>query len=240
MLRVIVIDDEPPARRLLSRMCNSHECVEVIGTGASMAEASRLLETMSPDAVFLDINLGQGAPDGFALLGDNGSAFDIVFVTAHADHAVRAFDHGAADYLLKPVEPKRLDRAINRLLARKKDLCPPTAETDGDRVSIRVDGTLQFLPLRDIVMFQAEGDYTRIYLTQGRDMLVSKRLGQFEAEIEHPDLVRISRFMIINHAAIQTIKHAAAGKQAITLEGQSEPVIVGRSAARRLRAWSKE
>jgi two-component system LytT family response regulator len=221
-------------------MCAAHDDVEVVGTASTLMEASAQLKTHSPDAVFLDINLGQGRSNGFALLSGEEIGFDVVFVTAHADHAVQAFDHGAADYLLKPVEPERLKRAVDRLRLKQRLRDTPPAVSDERRVAVRVDGVMQFLPLRDIAMLQAEGDYTRIYLTHGRDMLVSKRLGQFEADIDYPDLVRISRFMIMNCAAIQRIKHAAAGKQAVTLEGQSEPVIVGRAAARRLRAWSKE
>jgi len=240
MLRVIVVDDEPPARRLLSRMCASHDDVEVVGTAATLAEAGSQVDALLPDAIFLDVNLGQGSPNGFALLEGAQNPFDVVFVTAHADHAVRAFDHGAADYLLKPVEPERLTRAIDRLRLRQKDRGGPVAGTGGGRVAVRVDGALQFLPLREIAMLQAEGDYTRIYATHGRDMLVSKRLGQFEAEIEHPDFVRISRFMIMNRLAIRTIRHAFAGKQAVTLQGLEDPVIVGRAAARRLRDWSME
>ncbi len=240
MLRVIVVDDEPSARRLLSRMCASYDDVEVVGTAASLTEASAQLKTLSPDAVFLDINLGQGHPNGFALLGGEETAFDVVFVTAHANHAVDAFDHGAVDCLLKPVEPERLKRAIDRLRLKQKDRTEPATGGDDQRVTIRIDGALQFLLLRDIAMLKAEGDYTRICLTDGRDMLVSKRLGQFETEIEHPDLVRISRFMIVNRLAIESIRHDAGGKQAIAMQGQTGPVIVGRAAAQRLRAWSKE
>ncbi|EEE45650.2 LytR/AlgR family response regulator transcription factor [Roseibium alexandrii] len=240
MLRLIVVDDEPPARRLLSRMCASHDDVEVVGAAANLAEASSQLKALSPDAVFLDINLGQDRPNGFALLDGKQSQIQIVFVTAHADHAVQAFDHGAVDYLLKPVEPDRLKRAIDRLRLNKLHLEAKAVASDEQRVTIRVDGTIQFLVLRDIAMLQAEGDYTRIHLTHEREILVSKRLGQFEADIEHPDFVRISRFLIMNRAAIRTIRHAEAGKQAVTLKGQGEPITVGRAAARRLRAWSKQ
>jgi two-component system LytT family response regulator len=240
MLRVIVIDDEPPARRLLSRMCNSHEAVDVVGTGASLAEANLLLETLAPDAAFLDINLGMGQPDGFAVLRADPSPFDFVLVTAHADHAVRAFDHGAADYLLKPVEPERLTRAIDRLLARQHQRRAVAPGASEERVAIRVDGATQFLLLAEIAMLQAEGDYTRLYLTGGRDILVSRRLGQLETEIDHCELVRISRSIIVNRSSIQAIRHTAGGKQAISLRGQDKPVIVGRSAARRLRVWSRD
>lgn len=239
MLRVIVVDDEPPARRLLSRMCNAHDAVEVVGTGASMAEAKTLLETHAPDAAFLDINLGMGKPDGFAILRADENPYDFVFVTAHADHAVRAFDHGAADYLLKPVEPERLERAIDRLIVRQRERRAVSPGASDERIAIRVDGATQFLLFNEIAMLQAEGDYTRVHLTRGREILVSRRLGQFEVEIEHRELVRISRSIIINSSTIEAIKHDAGGKQAVTLRGQTEPVIIGRTAARRLRAWSK-
>ncbi|MHA7776950.1 LytR/AlgR family response regulator transcription factor [Roseibium sp. M-1] len=239
MLRVIVVDDEPPARRLLSRMCNAHEAVEVVGTGASMAEAKTMLETLAPDAAFLDINLGLGQPDGFAVLRADESLRDIVFVTAHANHAVRAFDHGAVDYLLKPVVPERLERAIDRLLARQRNRRTVDPGATEGRVALRVDGAMQFFSPNEIAMLQAEGDYTRVYLARGRDILVSRRLGQLEVEIEHSELVRISRSIIMNRSVIESIRHAAGGKQAVSLSGQAKPVIVGRSAARRLRVWSK-
>lgn len=238
MLRVIIIDDEPPARRLLSRMCAAHDGVEVVGTGASVADAEELIETLSPDAAFLDINLGDGCPNGFAIPQSSQQPLDVVFVTAHADHALLAFEHAAVDYLLKPVDPQRLICAIARLTTRRKNM--PASKPPPQRIAIRIEGAVQFYALSDIAMLQAEGDYTRAFLISGRDVLVGRRLGQLEATFKGSTLVRISRFMMVNHTAIQTIQGMAGGKQTVMLRGLSDGVIVGRSAARRLRSWTDE
>jgi len=241
MLRVIVVDDEPPARRLLSRMCSAHEGVEVVGTGASLAEAAELVSRLSPAAAFLDIDLGEGGADGFSLLRDMNRSFDAVFVTAHAGHALRAFDHGAVDYLLKPVDPDRLADALGRLRGRRQESLADARQPESRdrRIAIRIDGALEYLAPAEFAILQAEGDYTRALLLSGRALLIGKRLGQLEEDCSGSALMRVSRSIILNPAAILTIRMIAGGKQALTLRGVSEPVVVGRSGAQRLRSWSR-
>lgn len=113
MLRLLIVDDEPPARRGLKRLMLLHEDVDVVGEAGSLDEADELTHALRPDAIFLDINLGNEL--GFNLLERLDRMPAIVFVTANRTYAPRAFDVAALDFLLKPVEPQRLALTLERL-----------------------------------------------------------------------------------------------------------------------------
>lgn len=208
MLRVMVVDDEPPARRGLKRLMQAHPDVEVVGEAGSLDQAHQLTHALRPDAIFLDIDLGDD--DGFGLIKRLDQVPAIVFVTGHGTYAPQAFDVAALDFLLKPVERQRLALTLERLRRYRHALelgekvlddtttVPPVAMPGRRRLHIRMAGQTLVLPTDGIAMLAAEADFTRIVMADARDHLVCRLLGQFDAELPTPPFFRVSRSLIIN------------------------------------------
>ncbi|WP_238119200.1 MULTISPECIES: LytR/AlgR family response regulator transcription factor [unclassified Xanthobacter] len=228
MLRVMVVDDEPPARRSLKRLLAAHADVIVAGEAASLAEARAALAAIRPDVVFLDVELGDGK--GFEALRALAPAPEVVFVTAYSRYAVEAFDVAATDFLMKPVEPERLALALQRLRLRRS----PTADRE-DKLRLTLPGRQVLVPHARILALAAEGDFTRIHVSEDKDLLVCRLLGQFESELPDPPFRRLSRSVIVNLAQVRRVENADGGRVQVILGAETRPLALGRAAARRLR-----
>ena len=176
MPTVVLVDDEPSARRGLRRLLSTHEDVEVLGEAEDVASAVALLKTVVPDAVFLDVEMPGG--QGFDLLRALPAKTKVVFVTAHSQHGPRAFEVEALDYLLKPVRPERLAHTLERLrrtVAVNRVLeDAPSAETRlsvRDQLWLRISGKVVMVPVEKICALEAEGDFTRFLLEGDRPLL---------------------------------------------------------------------
>lgn len=250
MLRVMVVDDEPPARRGLRRLLRAHADVEVVAEAGTVSEAQAQASSLHPDAVFLDIELTDGR--GFDLVAQLPPAPAIVFVTAHDLYAVKAFDVAAVDFLRKPVDPTRLAVTVERLRRHRQDATHAAApgrepqddvELDVDpqrggpqqRIHLRIDGRSVIAPLGTVTMLAAEADFTRVFLKGARDYLVCRLLRHFEAQLPTPPFVRISRSLIVNLDQLERVEWQEAGRCSLSLGGGIGPVSLGRIAARRLR-----
>jgi len=250
MLRVMLVDDEPPARRGFRRLLQAHPDVEVVAEAGTVAEAGEQAARLRPDAIFLDVELTDGR--GFDLLGRLSPMPAIVFVTAHDLYAVKAFDVSALDFLLKPVDPQRLAVTIDRLRRHRAARAEAPdrerqddAELDGDaqrdgprqRIHLRIDGRSVIAPLGTVAMLAAEADFTRIFLKGARDYLVCRLLRHFEAQLPTPPFVRISRSLIVNLDQLERVDWQEAGRCSLSLGDGIGPVSLGRIAARRLRQY---
>lgn len=248
MLRVMVVDDEPPARRGLRRLLNAHADIKVVAEVGSVGEAQAQASSLHPDTIFLDVELTDGR--GFDLLSRLSPVPAIVFVTAYDLYAVKAFDVPALDFLLKPVEPTRLAVTVERL-RRYRQAAVRTAASDGERqddmdidpryghpqqrIHLRIGGRSVIAPLGAVAMLAAEADFTRIFLKGTRDYLVCRLLRHFEAQLPTPPFIRVSRSLIINLDHLERVDWQGAGRCSLTLGGEIEPITLGRVAARRLR-----
>lgn len=250
MLRVMLVDDEPPARRGLWRLLRDYADIEVVAEAGSVAEAQARAAALRLDAIFLDVELTDGR--GFDLVAQLQPAPAIVFVTAHDLYAVKAFDVAAIDFLLKPIEPARLALAVERLRRHGQDAAQAAVsgrerqddvELDADprqagprqRIHLRIDGKSVIAPLRTVAMLAAEADFTRVFLKGARDYLVCRLLRHFEAQLPTPPFVRISRSLIVNLDQLERVEWQEAGRCSLSLGGDIGPVMLGRIAARRLR-----
>lgn len=250
MLRVMLVDDEPPARRGFRRLLQAHPDVEIVAEAGTVAEAREQAGRLRPDAIFLDVELTDGR--GFDLLAQLSPMPAIVFVTAHDLYAVKAFDVSALDFLLKPVDPQRLAVTIDRLRRHRLDAArgealvherQDDAELDGDpqsggpqqRIHLRIDGRSVIAPLGTVAMLAAEADFTRVFLKGARDYLVCRLLRHFEAQLPTPPFVRISRSLIVNLDQLERVEWQDAGRCSVSLGGGIGPIGLGRIAARRLR-----
>lgn len=250
MLRVMLVDDEPPARRGLRRLLRAHADIEVVAEAGTVSEAQALASALRPDAIFLDVELTDGR--GFDLVAQLLPMPAIVFVTAHDLYAVKAFDVSAVDFLLKPVDPGRLALTVERLRRHWQDAAravAPGRERQDDvelevdpkhdgpqqRIHLRIDGKSVIAPLGTVAMLAAEADFTRVFLKGARDYLICRLLRHFEAQLPTPPFVRISRSLIVNLDQLERVEWQEAGRCSLSLGGDIGPVRLGRIAARRLR-----
>jgi two-component system, LytTR family, response regulator len=232
-LTALIVDDERLARAELRSLLIAHPSIDVAAEAATVQAATSALTHTPFDVVFLDIQLGSRS--GFEVLGAIQAATRIVFVTAFDAHAVRAFEVNALDYLLKPVHPDRLAASIARL-----HLPPPrpplTPRLTPDSVVYLGSGSASaFTRVTTIACILADGDYTRVVTTDGREMLMLRSLAEWEQRLPVETFARIHRSAIANVALVAHTKRGRDGRWRLHLPPLSRPLVVSRRYARRLR-----
>lgn len=235
-LRALLVDDEPPARDLLRRLLAAHPQVEVVGEARSVTEAAAQCAALRPDVIFLDVQMPR--EDGFALLPRLAPPLpSIVFVTAYDEFAVRAFDVNAADYLLKPVLPDRLARALARVAAPApaEVPAPPAPLEAGDLVFLRNDQGFQSVPVDSLTHIEAEENYTRVHLVDGSSPLLRRTMAEWETLLPPALFVRVERSLIVNRTAVQRVDVLSRDVAQVHLAGRRNPLVLARRASLRLR-----
>ncbi|HLM02390.1 MAG TPA: LytTR family DNA-binding domain-containing protein, partial [Pyrinomonadaceae bacterium] len=181
-----------------------------VGEAENLAGAIELIETEKPDVVFLDIQLSSAGENGFDLLEKIERRPKVIFVTAFDAFAIRAFEVNAIDYLLKPVNPERLAKAIERLSLNpseetgvKSDRRP--LEFD-DRIFLEIGARSAFLKVRDISHIDAAGDYSEVFTIDKRKFLIEKPLREWERRLPEKHFLRIHRRTIVNLEEIEHIE----------------------------------
>ena len=202
-VRVVIVDDEAPARSELRYLLQAHGDVKVVGEAASAAEAIALTRDVACDAVFLDVEMpGASGLETAPHIHERRDPPAIVFVTAHAEYAVDAFAVEAFDYLLKPVDPDRLARVVERLRERSHENAAPV-----ERIPVVAGGGTELLEPDQIHFAQAEGDYSRVH-TYDRAYLCTASLGELEDRLG-PRFARIHRSYLVNLAKVKGVRRAA-------------------------------
>ena len=228
-MRVLIVDDEHLARQAMRRLLATHPDAEIVGEAASLAEAMEAIARTAPQLVFLDIELGGGG-DGFDLLAALDQPPIVVFVTAYAEHAVEAFAVNAVDYLLKPVEPARLAESLARA-ERQLDRGPAASGV----IAFRTPKQTVLAQPAEIAALRADGDFTHVFIADQPAVMIWRTLGHFEELLPSPPFLRLGRSLIINCDRLRKIETPSRAGGQITLEGMSEPLVLGRTAAARLR-----
>lgn len=229
-MKVLIVDDERLARSELRRLLAAHSDVEVMGECANAAEARIAIEEMRPDLVFLDVQM-PGAT-GFDLLAMLESAPPVIFTTAFDQYALRAFEVSALDYLLKPIEAPRLAAALRKLALRTPsapEAAPAVAAQDG-KVFIKDGERCWFVSMEQIMLFESEGNYTRVYFDEHRPLLL-RSLNQLEARLDPERFLRASRRQIVNLDFVTGIAPSPSGGMVLTLKGDLKVDMSRRRAA---------
>lgn len=233
MLRIVLVDDEKLARQGMRQLLANHPEVTIVGEASRVPTAREVIMSEKPDAVFLDIQM-PGAT-GFDLLSDLENAPKVVFVTAYFEHAVRAFEVQAVDYLLKPVRPDRLAEAIGRLEA----ICTAKEETvrynRNDRMCLRTPQRTVITTMDDVIALEADGDFTRFYLSDQTTLLICRTLSSCEATLPDPPFARLSRSLMINLERLTGVEQISRDEARLTLRGLTHQFVVGRRALARLK-----
>ncbi len=220
-MKALVVDDEPLARRELRRLLGEIPAVEVIGEAANIDEARSAIERLSPDLVFLDIQMPGGT--GFDLLTQLERVPRIVFTTAYDQYAVKAFEVNALDYLLKPIEPERLAAALQKFPS------PPL-----EQLFIRDGHRCWFVPLREVSTFNAEGNYVRLLWGKERPLL-GRSLTAVSSMLDPARYFRANRAQIVNLEFIEQVTPGEGGRLHLRLRDGQE-VEVSRRQTRLFKA----
>jgi two-component system LytT family response regulator len=229
-MKALIVDDEPLARRELRRLLGAFPSIEIAGEAGNIDEARERIETLAPDVVFLDIQMPGGS--GFDLLAQLDRVPRIVFTTAFDQYAVKAFDVNALDYLLKPIEPERLASALRKIQA-----APPAARDEPlGQIFVRDGPRCWFVPLREVSLFSAEGNYVRMLWGRERPLL-GRSLAALELKLDPQRFFRANRGQILNLDFIRQVDLGEGGRLHVQLRDGPE-VEVSRRQARLFRARS--
>lgn len=231
-MKALIIDDEPLARRELRRLLAAHPSIEIAGEASDIDEAYGAIESLAPDLVFLDIQMPGGT--GFDLLAKLDCVPRVIFTTAYNRYAVKAFDVNALDYLLKPIEPERLAAALEKLQATLSAANRTVdRELPLEQLFVRDGPRCWFIPLRDVSVFSAEGNYVRIQWGQERPLL-GRSLAALESKLDPQRFFRANRQQIINLQLIRSVDLGAAGRLHVQLNDGRE-IQISRRQARQFR-----
>jgi two-component system, LytTR family, response regulator len=232
--RAVLVEDERLARVELRLLLEREPGVTVVGEAESVDEAVAVIGRERPDLVFLDIQLGRES--GFDLLERSDGDFDVIFVTAYDQHAVRAFEVSAVDYLLKPVHAGRLAEALRKAGEpadwSAAELPPLDAE---DRLFVKAGPHWQFLRVDTIKVIESAGDFTNVHTTSGEEILISKPLREWEVRLPARLFSRIHRSTIVNLEWVERVEEWSSQTFQVHVKGRPAPYPMSRRYAARLR-----
>ncbi len=234
MIRVLIVDDERLARAGVRRQLARFERLEVVGEAADGAAAVTAIRGLAPDLVFLDVQMPE--QNGFQVIEAIGAGRmpAVIFLTAHDHYAIRAFDSDAVDYLLKPIDPARLEDAVGRALRRIESGKPDDLaerlgallrrldrggdqQGQGGLIPVEEGGRFRFVDPADVVWVEAAANYVRLHTARQTHLLrstldaVTERLGE--------RFVRVSRSALVNRRAIESVEPFLKGSYMLALRG---------------------
>ncbi len=239
LLRVLAVDDEAPALDELSYLLGRHADVGEVIRAGDATSALRAIGDREPDAVFLDINMpGLSGLELAGVLTNFARPPALVFVTAHEDKAVAAFDVGAVDYLLKPIREERLDAAVRRVLTtRRADSGPPADSGGDDVIPVELAGVTRLVRHDSIGWVEADGDYARLHTASGPH-LVRVPLTTLAERWQNRGFQRIHRSYLVALGMVTGLRTSAAGTTVRLRANGASPAVelpVSRRQTRELR-----
>jgi two-component system LytT family response regulator len=203
--------------------------VKIVGEASTLAEGAELMAKKLHDAVFLDIKLQRD--DGFDLFRSLDDQSPVVIVTAFPNFAVQAFDVRAVDFLLKPVSPKRLSVAIERIRSKVPS---ESIWQRRDQICFKTSGKTIIAYSEVIISLEADGDFTRITFVDEKPIMICHNLSYYERILPNPPFLRVDRSLIINLDKVKKLESDRMGHEFLTLSGMDKTFILGRNAKRRL------
>ena len=240
----VIADDERLMReQIVDRLKEAWPELLIVGEASNGREAIDMVRTLEPDIVFLDISMP--GMDGIQAAQALAGKAHVVFVTAHDQYAISAFEHGAVDYLLKPAEPERVALTCQRLRERLKQAPDPMNDllaqlsqrlgTSGLQpreymrwVQASVGANLRMIPTSDILFFRAEDKYTRVQ-TPGFEALIRKPIKDLLDELDPDEFWQIHRSTVVRVDAIEQVSRDFRGRQIVHVKGSAEKLEVSRT-----------
>ncbi|TAM96378.1 MAG: response regulator [Chitinophagaceae bacterium] len=230
MKRALIVDDERLARTELRNLLAEFPDIEIVGEAANASEGLEKTETLSPDLLFLDIQM----PDktGFEMLSEMEKTPRVIFTTAYDEYAIKAFEYNALDYLLKPIEPQRLADAIQKLQQEEKEKQNAINNNklfENDQVFVKDGDHCWFVKLSSIRLFESVGNYARVYFENNKPLIL-KSLNALEERLDDKVFFRANRKHIVNMRMIEKIDTYFNGGLILEMKG-GEKIEVSRRQA---------
>lgn len=238
MIRCIIIDDERLARQEMRKLLDGYLQIEIIDEAQNADEALEKIDKLKPDLIFLDIQMP--GKNGFELLSELDYTPEVIFVTAYDEYALNAFEINALDYVLKPVDELRLQKAISKLqnkLTEKQKIDVQEEEvneevlTENDQVFVKDGERCWFVTLKDVRLFESEGNYVRVYFDTNKPLIL-KSLNNLDKRLSEKSFFRANRKHIINMRWIENIETWFNGGLLVVLKDGQKIEISRRQAAK--------
>jgi len=206
-MKALIIDDERLARTELKRLLTSFKEINVVGEAVNADDALEKIQVLKPDLLFLDIQMP--GKSGFEMLEELDAVPTVIFVTAYDEYALKAFEYNALDYLLKPIEPKRLEETVNKLIEKKRKKTISELDkdllTEGDQVFVKDGEKCWFVKLESVRLFESEGNYVRIYFGENKPLIL-RTLNYLDERLDNKTFFRANRKHIVNLKWIASIE----------------------------------
>lgn len=233
----IIIDDERLARNELKKMLALHPEIEVVGEAANADEGLNLINELTPDLILLDVQMP--VKTGFDLLQELERLPAVIFTTAYDEYAIRAFEVNALDYLLKPIDPKRLSDAVQKFLAidEKEMLFSENRSeirlslSESDQVFVKDGEKCWFVKLADIRLFESVGNYARVFFGPNKPLIL-KSLNSLEERLDPRTFFRANRKHIVNLRMIERVEPFFNGGLLLEIKGGEKIEVSRRQAVR--------
>ena len=206
-MKALIIDDERLARTELKRLLTPFKEIKVVGEAVNADDALEKIQELKPDLLFLDIQMP--GKTGFDMLEELDSVPTVIFVTAYDEYALKAFEYNALDYLLKPIEPKRLEETVNKLIEKKRKKTISELDKDflseSDQVFVKDGEKCWFVKLENVRLFESEGNYVRIYFGENKPLIL-RTLNYLDERLDDKTFFRANRKHIVNLKWIASIE----------------------------------
>ncbi|MGF7232730.1 LytR/AlgR family response regulator transcription factor [Arachidicoccus sp.] len=207
VIKALIIDDERPARAELKRLLQDFPEIEIVGEAQNSKEATEKINELDPDLIFLDIQMP--GKNGFELLSELIQIPKVIFTTAYDEYALKAFEVNALDYLLKPIDGKRLEEAMRKLehLQQVSKVAKDDKNllTDKDQFFVKDGERCWFVKLADVRLFESAGNYAKVYF-EDQKPLILKSLNALEERLDEHFFFRVNRKHIVNLKWVEKIE----------------------------------
>ena len=233
----LIVDDERIARNRMRKLLDAHkDQIEIIDEAENGIEGLKKVNSLNPQLIFLDIEMP--GMNGFEMLQNIKTQPKVIFTTAYDEFALKAFEENSIDYLVKPIHPERLEKAINKLnqldsfailqqIAKQisTDAAPKTIDT----IPVNTGKKIILVKVEEIVLFKAEDKYVTVYDTEGNKHIINQSLNYLEGQLP-PNFLRVHRTHIINKNCIKEIHKTFNSRYSFTLKGaEKESIQTGTS-----------
>lgn len=231
MIRALLIDDERLARAELTKLLSDFPDINIIGEAANAAEGIEKIENLDPDLIFLDIQMP--GKTGFEMLSELSKAPQVIFTTAYDEYALKAFEVNALDYLLKPIESRRLAEAIQKVRnVTEKEAAQASSGpnqsvlSENDQVFVKDGDRCWFVKLSEIRLFESVGNYAKVFFGNNKPLIL-KSLNALEERLDEKVFFRANRKHIVNMRMIEKIEPYFNGGLLLEMKG-GEKIEVSR------------
>ncbi|HVO75178.1 MAG TPA: response regulator [Ignavibacteriaceae bacterium] len=222
-MKALIVDDERLARVELRRLLTPFKEINVVGEAVNTEDAMEKISKLNPELIFLDIQMP--GKNGFELLEELDSVPTVVFTTAYDEYALKAFEYNAMDYLLKPIEPKRLEETVKKLVEKnRKDHISKSEKqvlSENDQIFVKDGERCWFVKLTSIRLFESEGNYVRLYFDDVKPLIL-RTLNYLDERLDNKTFFRANRKHIVNLKYIDKVEQWLNGGLLVKMKDGSK------------------